>query len=234
MTLEQGGQPQRMIDLARTTGLHKATTQRLLGVLERRGLVEREGGRYRVGLAAVPLANAFFLQNDITKAALPVLQELAVSTEETVTMYVRLGFSRVVVQRIEGRHPLRFVLPIGHRLPLHIGSGKVLAALMPPEELRQMLDQVGEIRRVTGEAWPLEAYLSELELVRKQGFCVSINERTLGAASVAAPILRADGTAMAAIDVVGPPESVTTDRIPALSVEVRRAAQMISQMYPSL
>ena len=232
MMLEQAGHPMRLIDLARATGLHKATAQRLLTVLERRGLVDREDSRYRVGLAVIPLAHAFFLENDLTKAALPVLQELAVASEETVSIFVRLGFSRVVVQRVEGKHPLRYVLPIGQRLPIHLGAGKVLAAAMTQEELREMLNQLGEIRLVTGEVWPREAFLADLQQIRQQCFAVSVNERTLGVASVAAPIVRPEGSTIAAIAVVGPTESMTPDRIPQLSVEVRRAAQAIAQMFP--
>ncbi len=232
MTLEQAGQPMRLVDLARTTGIHKATAQRLLSVLERRGLVEKDSGRFRVGLAAVPLAHAYFLENDLTKAALPVLQELAVASEETVSTFVRLDFSRVVVQRIEGRHPLRYVLPIGQRLPLHLGSGKVLAAALPEDQLLAMLDAVGQIGKVTGEVWPRDAFLAELQQIRLQGYSVSINERTPGVAAVAAPVVRSDGATLAAIAVVGPAESLTPDRIPQLSIEVRRAAHTIAQLYP--
>ena len=234
MALEQAGHPERLIDLAGATGLHKATAQRLLLVLERRGLVDKDSGRYRVGLAMVPLAHAFFLENDLAKAALPVLQELAVATQETVSIFVRLGFSRIVVQRVEGKHPLRYVMPIGQRLPLHLGAGKVLAASMPEEELHQMLDQLGEIRLVTGELWPREAFLAHLRQIREEGFAVSINERTLGVASVTAPILRPDGTTTAALAIVGPAESVTRERMPQFSVEVRRAAQTIMEMCRGL
>lgn len=231
LALELAGQPIRSVDLARSTGMHKATVQRLLSVLERRGLVDRDRNRYRVGLAAVPLAHAFFLENDLTKVSLPVLQELAVASEKTVSMFVRLGFSRVVVQRVEGKHPLRYVMPIGQRLPLHLGAGKVLAAAMSDEDLLEMLRQLGELRRVTGEVWPRESFLAELQQIRRQGYAVSINERTIGAVSVAAPIVRLDGTTVAALAVVGPAERVTLEQIPQLSVEVRRAGQAISEMY---
>ncbi|HEX2922538.1 MAG TPA: IclR family transcriptional regulator [Chloroflexota bacterium] len=233
MMLEQAAQPMRLSELARAAGIHVSTAQRLLSVLERRGLVDREAGRYRVGVAAVPLAHAFFLENDLTKAALPVLQDLAVGTEETASMFVRLGFNRVVVQRVEGKHPLRYVLPVGQRLPLHLGAGKVLAAAMPQEELEEMLDQVGTIRRVTGEVWEKELFLAELQRIRQQGFAVSMNERTFGVASVTAAIRHPDGSTVAALSVVGPAESVTQDRIPQLSVEVRRAAQAISEITGS-
>lgn len=231
LTLEQTGHPMRLTDLAQTTGIHKATVQRLLAVLERRGLVEKDATYYHLGPATVPLAYAFFLGNNLTKAALPVLQELAATTEETVSLFVRLGFSRVAIQRVEGKHPMRYVLPIGQRLPLYLGAGKVLAAAMPEEELNEMLNQVGEIRPITGEAWTRETFLDKLRLIREQGFDVSFNERTLGAVSVTAPILRPGNNAVEVITIAGPTESITQERIPQLSMEVRRAAQAIAEMY---
>lgn len=229
LTLEQAGHPMRLSELARAAGIHIATAQRLLSVLERRGLVEKESARYRVGLATVPLAYAFYLGNDLTKVALPVLQALSAATGQTCSLFLRLGLSRVVVQRVEGKHPLRFVLTIGQRLPLYLGAGKVLAAAMSKQELDRLLNQIGEMRLATGQVRTKEAFLAELKQIRKQGFAVSINERTMGVASVAAPIVQPGGTTVAAISAVGPVDKVPPDRIPQLSVDVRRAAQAIAE-----
>ena len=228
MMLEQAGQPVRLTDLARATGIHKATAQRLLQMLERRGLVEKERSHYRVGLATVPLAHAFFLENDLTKAALPVLQELAQATEETASLFVRLGFHRVVVQRIEGLRPLRYEVPIGQRLPLHLGIGKVLAAAMPPEDLNRYLDQVGEMRLASGQVRSRAELLAELEQIRAQGYGIARSERTVGVVSVAAPIVGPDGATLAAIAVIGTTDRITDGRVEQFSIEVRRAAQAVA------
>ena len=228
MTLEQAGQPVRLIDLARATGIHKATAQRLLQMLERRGLVEKERNHYRIGLATVPLAHAFFQENDLTKASLPVLQELAQASEETASLFVRLGFHRVVVQRIEGLHPLRYGVPIGQRLPLYLGVGKVLAAAMPREDLNRYLDQAGEIRLATGQVRSRSDLLAELEKIREQGYGIARSERTVGIVSVAAPVVGPDGTTLAAIAVIGTADRMTDERVDRLSIEVRRAAQAVA------
>ena len=233
LTLEQAGRPMRLTELAQTTGIHKATTQRLLSVLERRGLVERDAAFYHLGPATVPLAFAFFQGATSKKAAVPLLQELAATTEETISLFVRLGFSRVAIQRVEGKHPMRYQLPIGQRLPLHLGAGKVLAAAMPKEELDEMLRQIGEIRLVTGQIWTRGTFMNKLRLIREQGYDVSLNERTLASVSVTAPILRPGKSTIEAITIAGPSESITQDRIPQLLIEVRRAAQAISDLQSS-
>jgi IclR family transcriptional regulator, acetate operon repressor len=232
--LERAGRPTRLTDLSRSTGLHKATAQRLLMVMERRGLVRKDESGYSVGLAAVPLANAFFSANDLTRVTLPVLQELAASTGETASLYQRLGFNRVGVPRVDGVHPLQYTLPVGQRLPLHLGAGKVLAATMPEAELNQMLDHLGEIRLVTGQVWTRQDFLERLRQIRERGFDVSAGERTFGATAICAPVELSDGTTIAALAVVSRTNLLDAERTSQLVVEVRRAAQAISNMRSRL
>ncbi len=226
--MEVAGAPRTLTELATRTSLAKPTVQRLLTVLEKYALVEKRRGRYHLGVAVLPLAHAYLLGNELSRAALPVLQELAGATKETASLFVRLGFQRVVVQRVEGAHPMRYVLPIGQRLPLHAGVGKVLAAALPKEDLTRMLDELGELRRAGGVVVSRSAFLDELRGIRKQGFSISRNEREHGTASVAAPVLEPTGLVVAAVSVAGPTGRL--DRATkALVVEVCAAARAISE-----
>ncbi len=232
--LEAAPHPVGLSDLGRACNMPRATVLRLLGVLAKRGLVDKVQGRYQLGVGTVPLAHSFLIGNNLSRAALPVMQELAAATEETVSLFVRLGFSRVVVQRVEGLRPLRYAVPIGQRLPLHLGIGKVLAAAMPNDELQQLLDELGPMKLVTGEPLAREALLVDLDRVRQRGYSISINERSMGVVSVAAPVLGSDGGTIAAIAVIGPVDRIPQEKIEPLTVEVRHAAQAISERYRSL
>jgi IclR family acetate operon transcriptional repressor len=229
--LEKSGCAMGVTDLGRASQLSKATVLRILSVLEKYGFAEKRQGRYRLGAAVLPLAHAYVLGNELARVALPVLQELVQTSEETASLFVRLGFKRVLVQRVEGTRPLRFVLPIGERLPLHVGAGKVLAAAMPEGELRRMLDELGEMHLVSGEPVARRELLSELEIIRRQGYAVSLGERMLGIVAVAAPVIDAGGATVAAVSLAGAKERMTSDRIERLSIAVRDAARMISERY---
>lgn len=65
----------RLSDLAQATELNISTTSRLLGALERSGLVERdqETGRYRLGLKILRLAQVVLEQSPLPEIANPVL-----------------------------------------------------------------------------------------------------------------------------------------------------------------
>lgn len=232
MALERASHPTGLAELARATGIPKATAQRLLSVLERRGFVQKERGVYQLGPGIVPLAGSFLAGNSLAKASLPVLEELALVSGETVSLQVRHGFDRVVVQRVRSPHALGYSLSIGQRLPLQVGaSGQVLMASMPEEDLQRFLEPLGEIRLAGGETRTREDLLARLQRVRLQGFALSRGEREMGVVSLAAPVVKSGKGTIAALAVTGPPSRMTEEKIEHLSVEIRRAAQEVARLY---
>jgi len=230
--LERAEQPVGLSEISRASDLHKATAQRLLTALERRGFVCKERGRYQLGSAVAPLAKAFLSGNNLTKSALPVLEELVSITGETASVYVRHDLERVLIQRVESPSPLRYVVRIGERLPIYSGSsGQVLCAAMPEATIKRLLGQIGEIRLVSGKSLNKEQMLKRLDQVRRQGFAVSFEESMIGIASVAAPVTVQEKSVIAAVVLVGPSSRIAMDHIPQLSGEVRRAGREIAERY---
>lgn len=226
--LEASRTPLRLSEVARRAGLHVATTQRILGVLEARGRVEQDGSGYRTGVAMLFGAHAYLASNPVAVAAPLVLQQLATATGLTASVFVAAGDSRAVVARVEGKNPLRYVLPIGERLPLHLGAGKVLAAHMDAAELAALLVRVGDLSHADGAPIAPTELTDELTTIRQQGWSYSVDERVVGAASVAAPVVQADGRCIAAIQVAGPSSYPAFENPDTLSVEVRQAAAALS------
>ncbi|HEY9053587.1 MAG TPA: IclR family transcriptional regulator [Rectinemataceae bacterium] len=226
--LESAGKPLSLRELASAIKLSNATTLRMISTLEDYGLIEKAHAGYRLGLSVLPLTHGYLLGNELTLAALPVLQDLARSTGEAVSLFVRFGYERIVIQRVDGPAALRYIYPAGQRLPLYLGVGKVLAAAMRPEELEYILAIAENTRFASGEPFSKEKFLEELEQIRKTRFAVSVSERVMGVASVAAPIMNASGMTIAAVNIAGPVDRMTAERLDALSVEIRRAAKAIS------
>jgi IclR family acetate operon transcriptional repressor len=229
--LEEGGGGMSVTELGRASQLSKATVLRILLVLEKYRFVEKRQGRYGLGTAVLPLAHEYVIGNELVRVALPVLQELARTSKETASLFVRVGFKRIAVQRVEGVNPLRFALPIGQRLPLNVGAGKVLAAAMPAEESRQWLDELEEMFRAKGEAFSRKALIEDLENIRRQGYAVAVGDRLEGTFAITAPVMDAFKATIAAVTVAGAVERLTPKRIESLSVEVRDAAKIIGERY---
>lgn len=80
-------------ELARASGVNKATCFRLMSELAGHGLVEKitEGGDYRIGPAVLRLAALREAAVPTRDAALPILQDLAEQTAETTHMSHLIG-----------------------------------------------------------------------------------------------------------------------------------------------
>lgn len=226
--LDEANESLRLSEVARRAGLHVATTQRILNVLEARGRVERDANGFRAGLALLFGSHAFLSNSPLVAAARPVLQELASATGLTASLFARTGLARAVVERIEGDAPMRYVLPTGEKLPLTLGAGKVLAAYLTPDQFDAALEAEADLVSPSGKRSSRAELIEEMEAIREAGYYYSRQGRAFGVSSVAAPIMNADGTCVAGLQVAGGIEVLTEDRVDMLSIEVRRAASAIA------
>lgn len=219
----------RLSEIARRASLHVATTQRILNALEARGRVERDESGYRAGVGLLFGAHAYLMSSPLVAAARPVLQDLAAASGLTASVFVRTGWSRVIIARVEGADPLRYELPVGERLPLHLGAGKIFAAELDDQELEELLAAVSPIRLADDRELSGADYRAELARVREQGFAMATSERALGHSSVAAAVRNRAGATIAAMQAAGTVESVPAEQLPALGREIRNAAEALGR-----
>lgn len=226
--LSDSGRPLRLAEVARGTGLHIATAQRILKVLERRNYVAQDSAGYSVGAAALAAAHSFLVGNQLVLTATPVLQELAAALGLTASLSVRVGSARVLVARVEGSSPLRYQLPVGGRLPLHLGAGKVFLAYMDEAERDEVLGEMEKIETAAGAAIPMAEFRARLDEIAANGYAVSRNERVVGAVSVSAPVRSRAGDLLGVVQVAGREEDLSDDRLAAATREVLNAGASIA------
>jgi DNA-binding IclR family transcriptional regulator len=132
--LERNG-PAGLAELQAVTGLPRATAHRLAVALEQHGLVRRDGdGRFRLGLGLVGLGRAAADGFPLAGLARPALTALREDTGESVQLFVRERDERRCVVSLQSPHGLRWIVPEGALLPLHVGSaGRVLSGAVGPE-----------------------------------------------------------------------------------------------------
>ncbi|WP_255374757.1 IclR family transcriptional regulator [Mycobacterium sp. NAZ190054] len=231
--LQDAKQPIRLSEIARSSGLHIATAQRIVNVLLERGYAARTADGYTAGPAALAVAHAFMVSNPLNLLAQTTLQQLAATTGFTASIFVRVENSRVLIGRVESANPLSYVLPVGERLPLHLGgAGKIMLAEMPRDELEATLPEGDSIRLASGATMSRAELLAQLEKIRTDGHAVSVSERSYGIASVTAPVRAADGKLAAVLGITGPADTLTETQISRLITEVRRAATTLGARIP--
>lgn len=230
--LQRHRRPLRLTEVARDAELHLATTQRILNVLARSGYVQQVSSGYTLGIASLLNAHAFLVSDELSLVATPVLQELSTSSGLTASLSVRVGMSQVLLVRIEGVRPLRYQLPVGEQLPLHLGGARVLAAGLSSEELTELIDTVGEIRLASGDSLSVEDFRATLDVIREQGFAAGVSQREVGAASVAVPVYGRDASLRAALQLSGRADDFGPTQLDGHVAELLRASAAITRRTP--
>jgi IclR family acetate operon transcriptional repressor len=212
------------------TGLPTSTGVRIVRNMVFDGILERNGDRYRIGLAIVRWASLAIMGRDLVELSRAPLNRLRDETGESALLSVREGSQAVVIAVSNSRHSVVRQLWIGEVRPLDAGStGKAFLAFDP--EALDALDAIG-----TGESGPViarsgpdrERLMGELANIRHVGFAASFEERNVGAAGITAPILDEAGALAACIGLTGPSTRLTRDTVAKYSVSVLEAANTIA------
>ncbi|MBZ3900354.1 IclR family transcriptional regulator [Streptomyces griseiscabiei] len=216
-----------LTEVAALTGLPLSTSRRLLKELADWGALERlPDQRYRVGLRLWRLGSLAPQQRNLRDAALPFMQDLCEATQENVQLVVLDGLEALCIERISAAGAVSTKTVVGGRLPLHAtGVGKVLLALSPPEVLQATLHN--GLPRITRFTVTEPGRLARsLQDVRRARLAFSQEEMTLGAVSVAAPVLGRDDRVLAALGIV----TRSRARLERLAPAVRAAALGVSRV----
>ena len=216
-------------ELAQAAGLPKSTVSRALSALERQGLVQRSGvrgGGIRPGPVLLRLARRGVGDADIVELCTPSLQRLAERTGETIDLAVPVpGGKEQYLAQVDSRHFLGTTNWVGRRLPHHCTAvGKVLLAFDGAALGR------GPLSRLTPDTITDRLTLAaQLDTVRACGYATAVGELEPGLAAVAAPVLGADGRALAAISICGPAMRIGTARIEEFAAMVTEETTALSE-----
>ncbi|HEY3142594.1 MAG TPA: IclR family transcriptional regulator [Acidimicrobiales bacterium] len=218
-------------EVAAHTGLSISTAHRLTRALCAGGLLRQDprSERYQLGPTLVVLGRR--AEDQLGYAhTLPILEELAEVTDESVNLGIHSGTEVVVVLDVPSRQPLRFNQSEGTRVPIHTSAmGKCLLAFT--HDPMAAVEALGRLHRLTDRTITNRpALLEELDLTRARGWAVNDEERHTGVRAVAAPVLASDGTAVAAVAVQGPAIRLDDAAITAATKHLLAATARVSPL----
>jgi DNA-binding IclR family transcriptional regulator len=219
-------------EIARRVHLSRSTVGRLVAALHRVGILSQNPTTrgYALGPKVLSWGSVYTATLDIRLKARPALEELHRATGESANLYVLEGIERICVDRIESLERIRAVVHVGERMPLYVGAaGKVILAFLPPDRREAILTGM-HLKRWTPTTITTRGRLErELASIRAKGYAVSLGERAVGAAGVAAPLHGADGSVTAALNINGPSDRFAGDRLTSYVSQVVRAAERVSR-----
>jgi IclR family transcriptional regulator, acetate operon repressor len=220
--------PRPLGELAADAGLPKSTASRILGALERNGLVEQEGmrGAFRAGPVMARFAGRGISLRRLSELSEAPMAALSEATGETINVAIAGPAGVEHVTQVDSRHYLGTSHWVGRRVPYHCSAnGKVLLAFAAADAT------AGELEPRTSRTITEPALLAvELETVRREGFATAVDELELGLSAVAAPVLDDSGRAIAALGVSGPTLRLSPRRIAELRPIVIKQARALGEL----
>ena len=180
---------QTLADVARRTGLTRATARRLLLTLDRLGYVRADGRHFRLTPKVLDIGYAFLSSLDLSDLAQPEMEALTRRTSESCSAAVLDATEIVYVARVPTRRIMALSLGLGSRLPAYATSmGRVLLAALPAPDLDAALS-ASELEALTPRTvTDPDALRAEIARVAAQGWALVDQELELGLRSIAAPL----------------------------------------------
>ena len=231
-TFSASRRPLSLTDVARMSGVEKSGTQRVLYTLRQLGyLRQSETTRlYSLSARMLEFGAAFIAANRLHEIAVPILEAVNASCEETVNLSEREGTDVVYVLRYPSRHVVSVNLTAGSRLPIYCTApGRAILAHLDEEEARAVLAASELLPRTPTTLTDPDLILRSCETVRSLGYCLTNQEAFVGDISVSAPVFDEFGVIAAAVNIAVPWPRWSLEKVEAeLAPIVVDAARSIS------
>ncbi|MBW9210057.1 helix-turn-helix domain-containing protein [Mumia sp. zg.B21] len=218
-----------LAEVARQTGLTRATARRFLHTLVSLGYTATDGREFWLRPRVLDLGYAYLSSSTLPDIATPHLKAFTDRVHESSSVSVLDGADIVYVGRVPTRRIMAVAISVGTRFPAYATSmGRVLLAGLEPSELDGVLAEM-TFERLTPRTVSSAAQLrAELDVVREQGWALVDQELELGLRSMAAPVRDPRGRTIAAANVsVSAGQRDAEDDVERLLPELLEATRQI-------
>ena len=226
-----------LAEVARRTGLTRASARRSLLTLVELGYARLDGPRFVLGPRVLKLGFSYLRSQGLWATAQSPMVELVESIHESCSAAVLDGLEIVYVARVPTRSRIMSIsLGVGSRLPAAATSmGRVLLAGLPASERRNALSRLKRLERHTAQTiTDLGVLANELDQIERQGFAIVDQELEPGLRSLAVPLFDPDRRTIAALNVGTHAARVTIERLRReILPELRQCARRIAAAMPA-
>ncbi len=196
LSRQDGGLTKR--EIAEQLGRSVSEVFRMIEVLARRSYLVQTGDTYALGMRLFELAHEFPPMNRLLKEALPRMEVLAKTVDQSCHLTVLNGSRQIVVAQIDPPEGMGFCVKIGTALELlKSASGRVLLAFQDEEEMQRLL-ALAEPEASSADAAATSRTIAK---VATQGFAFMRSNQFSGLEAISYPVFDLRGRAMAALTV---------------------------------
>ncbi len=213
-------------DIARETGLDRATARRCLLTLAELGYAAYDGKFFELTPKILRLGHAYLSATPLPRLVQPFLDQLSETVGQSASASVLDGADIVYVARAAQKRVMSISLTAGSRLPAYCASmGRVLLAALPEAEARAIIAASDRKANTPFTKTDPDALLDELSKVRKQGFALIDQELEIGLRSIAVPLENPRGRTVAALNIGAPAAHAAAEEMVERYLPAMRAVQ---------
>ncbi|MGH6762522.1 MAG: IclR family transcriptional regulator domain-containing protein [Phyllobacterium sp.] len=181
--------------IARATGLDRASARRLVLTLVHLGYVKQEERVFSLTPRILVLASGFLQARKFGKTIEPVLRSFSQQISDAISMAMIDGYQAVYVAHagVDAKS-VSIGFTVGSRVPLlHTAIGRALVAGSAPEQVDDLTANAS-IERFTGSTIiDRKAIAEDIALTAERGFAFVDGEFEAGVAAIATPVRSATG-----------------------------------------
>lgn len=222
----------KLTEITERMNLHKSTVHSLLKTLQKHHYIEQnsENGKYYLGMKLFERGHYVIQNLDLRALAREQLIKLSKETGRTVHLVIQDGKEGIYIDKVEGTNAIIRYSRIGRRVPIHSsGVGKALVAFKDPVELEKVLENYEYVKQTKNTITDKEAFLAEMEAVRKQGYAIDNEENEPGVYCVALPIRDYTGQVIAAISSSTSASQITNTELESIIADLKATADGLSK-----
>lgn len=189
---------QSLSDVARATGMTRASARRFLLTLEAEGYVRVRDGVFELTPRVLELGFSYLSAQSLPEVAQPHLETLSRATGESSSASVLDGGDIVYIARVPTRRIMSVGITIGTRFPAYPTSmGRVLLAALDSAALDTYFEGFAATKFTARTVTDEGALRAELDRVREEGWSLVDGELEHGLRALAVPVHRGDAVVAA-------------------------------------
>ncbi len=208
--------------LSQRLGMPRTTVHRILQTLVAENIIT---STHTVDSRPIRWASGALKELDIHEACTQSLERIVAKYEETATVFLRSGSSRICIDRREPIQHVRHSIEVGVTLPVHVGSaGRILLAWLDDDERETLIED-----SALWSGMPAAPFRTDWSAVRNRGFVVTSGERDPLLASVSVPVFGENGRVVLALCLSGPRMRMPDNRLITMAQGLREEADELGE-----
>ncbi len=189
-------------DVARSTGLDRATARRCLLTLVEGGYASFDGKFFTLTPRILRLGHSYLASARLPTMVQPFLERLMTETNQPAAAGVLDEHHVVHVARAAQRRVMIANLSPGSRIPAYCSAmGRVLLAAMPEEEARALVTDMNRRPLTALTLTDVDKIMEQVRITRERGYGTVDQEFEIGLCALAIPVRDKRSTVVAALNV---------------------------------